>query len=78
DPLALRGEELLWSGVPYPGDDPLSKYTGDPSEVANERFCLYRVSDSEYVIMDHARRYEDPLISDTMLLDSGFDIVSWY
>ncbi|KAJ7891462.1 hypothetical protein B0H13DRAFT_2340552 [Mycena leptocephala] len=70
DLYAFNAELALEMGQPYPGDD--------TEPVENERrFCLYRVSDTQYIVMDSTTGL-DYLIDDENLQNPGFMLGLWY
>ncbi|KAG2113955.1 uncharacterized protein F5147DRAFT_551199, partial [Suillus discolor] len=73
DPLAERAWMLL-SGIQYPGDR-----TDCPDSLAADRFHLYRVSATEYVIMDSCCRLDPELTIPIVLLTNPcFEVDRWY
>ncbi|KAG1868351.1 hypothetical protein DFJ58DRAFT_625789, partial [Suillus subalutaceus] len=73
DPLADRARILL-SGILYPGDAP-----DDANLLALDRFYLYRVSETEYVVMDAGYRLDPELtIPIALLTNPCFEIDHWY
>ncbi|KAG2119711.1 uncharacterized protein F5147DRAFT_563758 [Suillus discolor] len=74
DPLARRAEELLRRDAPYPGDDLTNEET-----FSDERFLIYRISDTRHVIMDHASYLEDEVeIPSYLLRNPAFFVSDWY
>ncbi|KAG1761613.1 hypothetical protein EDD22DRAFT_748819, partial [Suillus occidentalis] len=73
DPLAERAMHLLRLGSGYyPGDD--REKLPDP-----DRFLVYRVSDTEHVIMDREdRRDPEVTILTSSLLNPRFCLEGWY
>jgi hypothetical protein len=59
-------------GQPYPGDDNLETNPG------KTRFCIYRVSDDQYVVMDSEVQGDSHLINEVHLQNSHFKLGLWY
>ncbi|KAG1800245.1 uncharacterized protein HD556DRAFT_1230240 [Suillus plorans] len=73
DPLAERTRMLL-SGIQYPGDK-----TDCPDSLAVDRFHLYRVSATEYVMMDSCCRLDPELtVPIALLTNPCFEVDHWY
>ena len=70
DLYAFNAQLALEMGQPYPGDDAEFNHN-------ERRFCVYRISDSQYVVMDSMVDY-DCLIDDEHLQNSGFMLSLWY
>ncbi|KAG2126511.1 hypothetical protein DEU56DRAFT_697882, partial [Suillus clintonianus] len=74
DPLARRAEHLLRLHVPYPGDDLESENT-----FSEERFLVYRTSETHHVIMDRGSHLGDDLvILSNLLKNPRFCVSGWY
>ncbi|KAG2123515.1 hypothetical protein BD769DRAFT_1359454, partial [Suillus cothurnatus] len=74
DPLSERAEQLLVQHAPYPGDD-----LENERSFSDQRFVIYRTSDTHHVIMDGARRSEEDLLVPTRLLQNEkFRLSDWY
>ncbi|KAG1760704.1 hypothetical protein EDD22DRAFT_753212, partial [Suillus occidentalis] len=73
DPLAERARILL-SGTLYPGDDPTNA-----DLLSCDRFFLYRVSSTEYTIMDAGCRLDPEItVPIALLTNPCFEIDRWY
>ncbi|KIK33281.1 hypothetical protein CY34DRAFT_99874, partial [Suillus luteus UH-Slu-Lm8-n1] len=73
DPLAERARVLL-SGTLYPGDDP-----NNADLLSCDRFFLYRVSSTEYTIMDAGCRLDPEItVPIALLTNPCFEIDRWY
>jgi hypothetical protein len=72
DLYAFNAEMALELGQPYPGDDDLKTNPG------KTRFCIYRVSDDQYVVMDSEVQGDSHLIDEAHLQNSHFKLGLWY
>ncbi|KAG1870336.1 hypothetical protein C8R48DRAFT_597107, partial [Suillus tomentosus] len=73
DPLGERARFML-SGVQYPGDA-----IDCPDTLDADRFYLYQVSETDYVIMDKLCRLEPELtVPIALLTNPCFEIDRWY
>lgn len=74
DPLARQTEELLRRHMLYPGDDLRRE-----EAMSDDRFHVYRISETHYVIMDCATHlWKDQEIHTNLLINPAFHIVDWY
>ncbi|KAJ7353162.1 hypothetical protein DFH08DRAFT_987264 [Mycena albidolilacea] len=72
DLYAFNAELTLEMGQPYPGD------AGDIEFSSTERrFCVYRTTETQYVIMDSMSDNEH-LIDDAHLRDTRFELGLWF
>ncbi|RDB15248.1 hypothetical protein Hypma_004761 [Hypsizygus marmoreus] len=69
DPLSVRAVSILTWSQPYPGDP--------DGCILDERFCIYRVSPTEHVIMDSLHD-SDTLITSAFLENGAFELANWY
>ncbi|KAJ7015902.1 hypothetical protein C8F04DRAFT_886564, partial [Mycena alexandri] len=61
-------ETFLQAGQPYPGDDHIQD---------EQRFLVYRTSDTEHTVMDNLID-EDVPIPLYFITDPDFDLIAWY
>jgi hypothetical protein len=72
DLYAFNAELVLEMGQPYPGDAEGVEFNG-----TERRFCVYRTTETQYVIMDSITD-DDRLIDDAHLRDPRFELGLWY
>ncbi|KIK50029.1 hypothetical protein GYMLUDRAFT_120390, partial [Collybiopsis luxurians FD-317 M1] len=80
DPLANHAQFLLAKSAPYAGDELLIN-NEDLNHLA--RFYIYRISDSEHLVIDHAyihngTEQSEFKIPSAWLETPDFNIVQWY
>lgn len=72
--MAQWAEEILRRHAPYPKDN-LDK----EEMLSDQRFHVYRVSDTHHIIMDSASHlWEDTMIHTDLLLNPEFCVSDWY